>query len=134
MHTKPPTKQQLNVFVAGLCIILVLLSQKSFRTGRGSLSLVLLGLAITLLILYLIKRYFVIQFYVKWMRVASCIGAIVTSIAMVVLFYFIFTPIAIVLRLLKKDVLNLRIEPKQKTYWLERPQKEFKKEDYERQF
>lgn len=134
MHAKEPTKKQLNVFVGGLCIILFVFSQKSSRAGKEGISLALLVLAATLLILYLMKRDFVIQFYKGWMRGATCIGAAVTFIVMLVLFYGVFSPIGLALRLLKKDPLHLRFEPEQKSYWLDRPEKEFKKENYERQF
>lgn len=134
IQIKQPTKLHLTVFVAGITMLLFLFSQKTFKAGKGNLSLLLICLAITLLILYLTKKDFVIQFYMAWMRVVSCIGLVVTSIIMVALFYLVFSPIAIVLRILKKDLLHLKRDPRRKTYWIDRPHKKQEKTSYERIF
>jgi hypothetical protein len=68
------------------------------------------------------------------MKCASAIGAVVTIVLMLVIFYFVFTPVGILLRLLRKDVLNLNRNPNLNTYWIDKPKKNFNKEDYERQF
>jgi len=134
MEIKLPTKKQLNVFVAGLVIICVLFSNKALKTGNPPLSLFLICAAIILLILYLMKRNFVVQFYLIWMRGVSCIGAIVTTLMMLILFYLVFSPVGLLLRLLKKDILHLKRDPQKETYWIDRPEEKFDRARYERQF
>jgi len=40
-----------------------------------------------------------------------------------VIFFFIVTPISVILRLMKKDILNLKYSNK-KTYWIIKPESE----------
>lgn len=134
MVIKSPTKKQLNVFIFGLDLILIFFSLKAYKAKNINLSLTLAGIAVALLIIYLIRKDFVIQFYKAWMRCASVIGIVISGICMVIIFYLVFTPVGIFLRFIRKDVLHLRQDKKLKTYWLDKPQVPFEKSNYERQF
>ncbi|MFH1621875.1 MAG: hypothetical protein ABIA97_01995 [Candidatus Omnitrophota bacterium] len=134
MQNKPPTKKHLNVFVYGLTLILCLFSWKAYRANNGKISALLLSLVLLLLITYFIKKDFVIKFYHVWMRCVSVIGMIITGILMILIFYLIFTPVGIFLRIIRKDVLHLKQDKKLKTYWIDKPQITFEKTNYEKQF
>ena len=134
MQIKPPTKKQLNVFVFGLCLILLLFAWRLSKTGDNKVSFTLIGLACTLVTFYLIKKDFVVQFYKIWMRCVSPIGMVITGILIIAVFYLIFAPVGIFLRLIRKDILNLKKDTKLKTYWIDKPHKEFNSSDYEKQF
>lgn len=134
MQIKQPNKKQLNVFVAGIALILLLFSWKTYKITNYNFSLILTAATILFLITYLLNRNIMVKFYIVWMRAASIIGIIVTGIIMMLVFYLIFTPIGLFLRLIGKDILKLKRQPKLQTYWIERPPKEFNKSDYERQF
>ena len=134
MQTKHPTDKQINIFVIGLAFILTLFSWRAFKAENGSLSILIMELTIALLIIYLIKREYVIKFYAIWMRVVAPIGTLITGILMVILFYLVFSPVGIILRLIRKDILHLKIEPNRKTYWIDRENKKSDKSSYERQF
>ena len=62
------------------------------------------------------------SFYVLWTKVGEFIGGIISKIMLAILFYFIFTPVAVILRLLKKDLLHKRIDKTVSSYWIEREQ------------
>lgn len=64
--------------------------------------------------------YWLAGFYNIWMKFAKIIGFVNTTIIMSLLFYFIFAPIAFLLRLLNKDFLNKRLDRTRKTYWMKR--------------
>ena len=66
--------------------------------------------------------------------VAHFIGKIVFGILLSILFYFIFGITGIVLRLLRKDLLDEKLESERKSYWIKRKVEEFNKESYEKQF
>jgi len=134
MQSKTPTKKQLNVFVFGLTFILCLFSWKAVKTGHTKIPALLISFAIVLLITYFKKKDFVVIFYHIWMRCVSVIGMVVTGILMIVIFYLIFTPVGIFLRIIRKDMLHLRYDKKLRTYWIDRPQWPFEKSNYERQF
>jgi len=134
MQNKPPIEKQLNVFVFGLTLILFLFSWRAKKADHNEASLLLLLAATLLLIAYSTKKDFVVKFYQIWMKCASVIGIVVTGILMIAIFYLVFTPVGLLLRLIRKDPLNLQMNTKQKSYWIDKPEKSFNKSDYERQF
>ena len=60
------------------------------------------------------------------------VGQLITMILLTVTFYLVFAPVGIVLRLLKKDILNRNFKTDRLSYWLDRSSKE--KNDYTQQF
>ena len=55
-------------------------------------------------------------------------------VILVICFYFIITPIGTILRLLNKDILDIKIDPSKKTFWKEREIKTFPPNHYKNQF
>ncbi len=53
-----------------------------------------------------------------WFRFGVLLGKVLTPIIMGVLFVAAIMPVALVLRLLGKDIIRLRSEPTLETYWL----------------
>lgn len=72
--------------------------------------------------------------YIFWMKLAFVLGWINTRLILAILFYFIFTPIGIGLRLFKADLLERKIDKKRETYWIKKESKASNLTDYERQF
>jgi hypothetical protein len=62
------------------------------------------------------------------------VGVFLTAVMMTVVFYLIFAPVGIFMRILRKDMLDMRIEPKRFSYWNLREKKDFDKQQYFRQF
>lgn len=60
------------------------------------------------------------SFYIIWVKVGEVIGGIISKVIMTVLFYGLFTPIAIILRLLGKDLLKKKLDKNSSTYWVKR--------------
>ena len=54
-----------------------------------------------------------------WMKFGLILGKIINPIVMGVIYFFIFSPIGILIRLFGRDELGLRIKNK-KTYWIKR--------------
>ncbi|MDP9170323.1 MAG: SxtJ family membrane protein [Acidobacteriota bacterium] len=55
-----------------------------------------------------------------WSQVGILLGKVVNPIVTGLLFYLVFTPFAIVLRWMGKDLMGVRIDRGAKTYWAER--------------
>jgi hypothetical protein len=55
-----------------------------------------------------------------WMKLGLLLGRIVSPIALGLLFYFVFTPIGLIMRLLGKDPLLLRRDAGATSYWRRR--------------
>lgn len=60
------------------------------------------------------------------------IGWLTSAISVLAVFYLIFTPIAILVRVSCKDLLNERMDKNASTYWIKRKEIAFSKESYER--
>ena len=54
-----------------------------------------------------------------WTKFGILLGRMMSPIIMGLIFFFIVTPIGIFMRLLKKDILNLKFNNK-KTYWIKK--------------
>ncbi len=52
-----------------------------------------------------------------WMKLATALGWVNTRIILAILFFLIFTPLALLRRLLRKDPLGLRWDEGESTYW-----------------
>lgn len=53
-----------------------------------------------------------------WMRFAARLSAVMTVVIVTLTFFLAVTPLAILLRLMRKDLLSLRIAPEAETYWV----------------
>jgi len=72
--------------------------------------------------------------YILWMRFAAILGWLNTRILLGVFYYMIVTPTGWVMRLLGKDLLDLRIDRAAKTYWKKRERQAFDPKRCERLF
>ena len=54
-----------------------------------------------------------------WMKFAEVLSAIMTRVILCLTYYLVITPIGIIMRLLRKDLLELRLEKNAPSYWKE---------------
>ena len=54
-----------------------------------------------------------------WFKFGLLLGKFVSPLIMMIIFFFVVTPIGILMRLFRKDVLNLKFNNKE-TYWIEK--------------
>ena len=55
-----------------------------------------------------------------WFRFGRLLNSVVSPAAMSLLFFVVFTPFALILRMTGKDLLRLRRDPHAASYWIER--------------
>ena len=55
-----------------------------------------------------------------WFKFGIFLGRIISPIIMALIFFLVVTPIGLVMRLLRKDLLNLKYNKKNKSYWIEK--------------
>ncbi len=128
-------RKKLLVFGYGLCVILSMISIRlGFKHGFHLSNFVLLGVAGCILFLTLFQLKYLAVIYKHWMKVAHVIGSIVTAVILTLTFFCLFGSIGLILRLLKKDLLNQKIDPQAQTYWHLRETRVFDKTNYSRQF
>ncbi len=72
--------------------------------------------------------------YFFWMKLAFLLAWINTRLILFLIFYLIFTPIGLILKLLRKDLLDKKINKAEKSYWRKKEKNEFGLASYEKQF
>lgn len=72
--------------------------------------------------------------YIFWMKLAFVLGWINTRLILFIIFYLIFAPIGLGMRLFGVDLLDRKIDKNKDSYWRTKEKKEFIPLDYERQF
>jgi len=72
--------------------------------------------------------------YIFWMKLAFILGWINTRLILFIIFYLIFTPVGLVMKLLGVDLLDRRIDKEKESYWREKEKRDFNPLDYERRF
>jgi hypothetical protein len=55
-----------------------------------------------------------------WMHLGELLNRVVSPVVMGVIFFAVFTPVAIVMRARKRDALALKLDPAAPTYWVRR--------------
>ncbi|MBF0285383.1 MAG: hypothetical protein HQL51_13105 [Magnetococcales bacterium] len=55
-----------------------------------------------------------------WFHFGLLLHRVMTPLVMGILFFAVFTPMGVVMRLLGKDPLRLRLDPKASSYWIPR--------------
>lgn len=64
------------------------------------------------------------KFYSAWIKFGEIIGKINSKIIIAFLFYFIFVPIGLLLKLFKKDLLSKKMDKSSESYFVERSAEE----------
>lgn len=72
--------------------------------------------------------------YIFWMKLALVLSRVNTRIILFVLYYLIFTPVALGMKLFGVDLLARKIEKKKQTYWKEKEERKMGLSGYEKQF
>tara|TARA_Y100001935_G_scaffold132572_1_gene109766 strand:+ start:523 stop:906 length:384 start_codon:yes stop_codon:yes gene_type:complete len=87
--------------------------------NQGELRLWSLIISITFLILGLLNSKLLSPLNKIWFKFGIFLGKIVSPLVMGLIFFFVVTPIGILMRILNKDLLNLKFNGKS-TYWIEK--------------
>jgi len=72
------------------------------------------------LILGLINSVILTPLNRLWFKFGILLGRIISPIIMALIFFLVVTPTGLIMRLLKKDILNLKYNKKSKSYWIEK--------------
>tara|TARA_B100000282_G_C31289610_1_gene290387 strand:- start:20 stop:403 length:384 start_codon:yes stop_codon:yes gene_type:complete len=76
-------------------------------------------ISIIFLVLGLLNSKLLTPLNKVWFKFGILLGKIVSPLVMGIIFFFVVTPIGILMRILKKDLLNLKFN-KKTTYWIEK--------------
>tara|TARA_B100001057_G_scaffold111706_1_gene109828 strand:+ start:519 stop:899 length:381 start_codon:yes stop_codon:yes gene_type:complete len=79
-------------------------------------------LSFTFLILGIINSKILIPLNKYWIKLGEILGKIIAPLVMLVIYFAIVTPIALLLKIFRKDILNLKLDDKTDTYWIKKKQ------------
>lgn len=72
--------------------------------------------------------------YISWMKLAFILGWINTRLILFIIFYLVFTPMGLAIKLFRVDLLDKKIDGRQESYWKKKEKRPFSPLNYERQF
>ena len=104
----------------GIVFFVVFLLIASYPlTYGGEIRIWSLIISIIFLILGLLNSKILAPLNKIWFKFGIFLGKIISPLIMGIIFFLVVTPIGLIMRLLGKDVLNLRYN-KSKSYWIEK--------------
>ena len=87
--------------------------------NSGNIKIWSLLISIIFLILGLLNSKILNPLNKLWFRFGIFLGKIVSPLVMLVIFFLVVTPIGLIMKIFKKDLLNLKFN-KKKSYWIEK--------------
>ena len=126
-------KKEWRKFGIGVAAILAVIATIQLIVGR-ELFIYFYGFAAFFLFCGLLLPIIIKPVYILFSYLGFVLGWSMTRVILSILFYIIFTPIGLILRLFGKHFLDLKIEKKAGTYWLDKKIETINKVHYERQF
>ena len=104
----------------GIVFFIVILLIATYPLLKGNdLRIWSLLISFGFLILGLINSKILSPLNKLWFKFGLILGKIISPLIMGIIFFVVVTPIGIVMRVLKKDMLNLKYNQKE-TYWIEK--------------
>ena len=88
-------------------------------TYSGELRIWSVIISLIFLILGLLNSKILAPLNKLWFKFGIFIGKIISPLIMVIIFFLVVTPIGLIMRLLGKDILNLKYNNSQ-SYWIEK--------------
>ena len=92
----------------------------SFKSDKFQPAAIFISISFVMTALIYPKIYRQTKIYENWIKIGDFLGKINGFLISFILFYGIFMPFAIVLRLLKKDLLNKKLNSAAISYFIDR--------------
>ena len=87
--------------------------------SSGDLRIWSLAIGVTFLILGLLNSKFLGPLNLTWIKFGEILGRIIAPIVMAFVYFCVITPTAIIIRLLRKDLLKVKFNTRS-SYWISR--------------
>lgn len=100
------------------CFIFLLISFYPIING-GNIRVWALIISLIFFVLSSFFSVYLTSLKIIWIKIGTFIGLFISPLIIAVIFFLVVTPISLLLKLLNKDILNLRFNG-DNTYWRER--------------
>ena len=124
-----PSNRKFGFFFA---LVFAVAAAYFFEAVKMTWAYAFIAVALVFLIITLVKSDALLPLNQLWMRFGILLGMIVSPIVLGVIFFGLFTPIAILMRLSGRDELRLKFT-QEKSHWITRSEP-IKSESFENQF
>ncbi len=115
---KNPSRRELFIFGALFALFFGLIGGLIWwRFQAPTVAYVLWSVAAFITILFYAVRPIRKPIYLAWIHLAFPIGWVISHVAMALIYYLVFTPIGLIMRLLGRDPMERRFERGAETYW-----------------
>ena len=105
----------------GILFFIIFLILGLYPTLKGnSPNIYFIFISIPFIILGLIDSKILTPLNNAWIKLGEILGMIIAPIVMAIIYFFILTPISIVVRIFGKDLLSIKFNKQVNTYWINR--------------
>ena len=101
-------------FVVFLAIALWILTKK------GEINFYLISISLIFLVLGLLNSKILSPLNKAWIKLGEILGRIIAPIVMAIIYFFILTPVSLMVRLFGKDLIGMKSSKEIKSYWVKR--------------
>ena len=126
---KLPSNKKFGFFFS---VIFLLVSTYYLYLNEIIIALILGLISVLFFFVSLLKAGLLLPFNIVWMKFGILLGKLISPIVLGTIFFFMFTPVAVIMRLIGRDELRLRLNF-QSSYWIKR-KSSINKASFKRQF
>jgi len=101
---------------------------------RGSFSYPVLSASLVFFLAGIFLPVILKPVYIVWMKLAYVLSWFNTRLLLLVIYLLLFTPVSLILKLFRRDLIDIRIDRTADSYWRKKEKTEFNPADYERQY
>ena len=117
---KTPSRRELLIFGALFALFFGLIGGLVWwKFEAPTVAYVLWSIAALITIMFYAVRPIRKPIYLGWIHLAYPIGWVVSHTAMAVIYYLVFTPIGLIMRLFGRDPMERRLDRSAASYWVE---------------
>jgi TRAP-type C4-dicarboxylate transport system permease small subunit len=117
---KNPSSRDLNWFGILFAAFFGLVGWLAWRRfGSERAALVLWGIGVVLPVIYYAIPGLRRPIYLAWMYLAFPIGLVVSYVVLALVYFAVFAPVGLIMRLVRHDPLQRAFDSARKTYWVE---------------
>lgn len=132
--TKGPTKKELRKFAIIAVVFFGLIAFFQYRHHRETATYIFGGLSVWGLLASITFPRIIRPLHWLLTKVAHYIGWFNTRLLLGIMFYLVFTPIGLLMRIFGRDLLDQKVDRDAESYWIHKEDKTFDQKDYQRQF
>ena len=129
-----PSIKDLRIFSIVLFILLAGISIWQLILGRQTLGIIFGAASIIVMALLLLKIDLLIPVYKSLVIISRAISLVLTPVIFGLIYYLIFTPMGLLMRLFRNDPLDKNFKKQSSSFWIDRKDKTLNPSDYERQY